>query len=227
MLDSSFALMRVFLRSIALLFVAATASAQTTQTPQAPPIEYKLSFAEAAHHVMQVEVTFADVTQDPLQVRMSRSSPGRYAAHDFAKNVFDVRITDAKGKPLTAARPNPHQWDIGGHGGTVHITYRIFGNHVDGTYLAVDASHAHMNVPATLMWARGLDTRPARVTLVAPPDSAGVQGKWKVATQLFPTNDPLTFTAPNLQYLMDSPIEFSDHQVRTFTLVRNLSLIHI
>ena len=46
-----------------------------------------------------------------------------------------------------------------------------------------------------------------------------------MATQLFTTGDPLTFTAPNLQYLMDSPIEFSDHQVRTFTLVRQTQKI--
>lgn len=212
--------MRVFLRLIAssslTVLLAAPAVAQT-----APPIEYKLSFADAAHHVMQVEVTFPEVKADPLQVRMSRSSPGRYAAHDFAKNVFDVKVTDGKGKALVAGRPNPHQWDVTGHGGTVRITYKIYGNHVDGTYLAVDASHAHMNIPATLMWARGLDMRPARVTLTQPPATAGTTGSWKVATQLFTTNDPLTFTAPNLQYLMDSPIEFSDHQVRTFTLVRH------
>jgi predicted metalloprotease with PDZ domain len=224
MLDSSFAPMRLFLPSIAVLLVAASAAAQTP-----PPIEYKLSFAEASHHVMQVEVTFPEVKADPLQVRMSRSSPGRYAAHDFAKNVFDVKVTDGKGKALVAGRPNPHQWDIAGHGGTVRITYKIYGNHVDGTYLAVDASHAHMNIPATLMWARGLDMRPARVTLTAPPPTAGTTagatGSWKVATQLFTTNDPLTFTAPNLQYLMDSPIEFSDHQVRTFTLVRHTQKI--
>ena len=224
MLDSSFTPMRVFLSSIAVLLVAASAAGQTPQTPA--PIEYKLSFAEASHHVMQVEVTFPDVKADPLQVRMSRSSPGRYAAHDFAKNVFEVKVTDGKGKALVPARPNPHQWDISGHGGTVRITYKIYGNHVDGTYLAVDASHAHMNIPATLMWARGLDMRPAKVTLTAPPPptagtASGTTGSWKVATQLFTTSDPLTFTAPNLQYLMDSPIEFSDHQVRTFSLVRH------
>jgi predicted metalloprotease with PDZ domain len=219
MLDSSFAPMRVFLRLIAsslpVLLVAASAVAQTP-----PPVEYKLSFADAAHHVMQVEVTFPEVKADPLQVRMARSSPGRYAAHDFAKNVFEVKVTDGKGRALTPGRPNPHQWDVAGHGGTVRITYKIYGNHVDGTYLAVDASHAHMNIPATLMWARGLDMRPARVTLAQPPPTAGVTGTWKVATQLFPTNDPLTFTAPNVQYLMDSPIEFSDHAVRTFRIDR-------
>ena len=120
--------MRVFLRLIAssLVLLAAPSAAMpaTAQTPPAtpPPIEYKLSFADAAHHVMQVEVTFPDVKADPLQVRMARSSPGRYAAHDFAKNVFDVKVTDGKGKALVAGRPNPHQWDITGHGGTVRIT---------------------------------------------------------------------------------------------------------
>ena len=84
---------------------------------------------------------------------------------------------------------------------------------VDGTYLGIDTSHAHMNMPATLMWGRQLDTRPIRITFVAPAQSA-----WKVATQLFPTEDPWTFTAPNLQYLMDSPTELSNYSLRTFTV---------
>ena len=98
---------------------------------------------------------------------MSRSSPGRYAIHEFAKNVFDLHAYDGKGKELTPARPNPYQWNVAGHDGTVRIVYKVFGNHVDGTYLAVDNSHAHMNMPATLMWARGFDMRPVRITLPA------------------------------------------------------------
>jgi predicted metalloprotease with PDZ domain len=162
---------------------------------------------------MQVEVTFADVPAGTLQVRMSRSSPGRYALHEFAKNVFDVRVTDGAGRKLSAARPNLHQWDVAGHDGTVRVTYRIFGDRVDGTYLAVDSTHAHMNMPATLMWARGLERRPATLRFDAP---AGA--RWQVATQLFPGADPYTFTAPNLQYLLDSPAEFSAFALRTFSV---------
>ena len=142
---------------------------------------------------------------------MSRSSPGRYALHEYAKNVFDVRAVDGKGKPLAVTRPNPYQWNVTGHDGTVRMTYKIFGNHVDGTYLGIDSTHAHMNIPATFMWARGFDMRPVRVTFVQP---AGTN--WKVATQLFPTKDPWTFTAPNFQYFMDSPTEMSDFGVRSF-----------
>ena len=56
---------------------------------------------------MQVEVTFTDIPAGPLELRMSRSSPGRYALHEFAKNVFDVRVTDEAGKAAAVSRPEP------------------------------------------------------------------------------------------------------------------------
>jgi predicted metalloprotease with PDZ domain len=177
------------------------------------PVSYHLSFPAPEHRWMQVDVTFRDVPPGTLQVRMSRSSHGRYALHEFAKNVFDVRVTDGAGKKLSAARPNLHQWDVAGHDGTVRVTYKIFGDRVDGTYLAVDSTHAHMNMPATLMWARGLEQRPATLRF-EPPAGA----PWQVATQLFPGENAHTFTAPNLHYLLDSPTEFSAFELRTFTV---------
>ncbi|MFQ5742337.1 MAG: M61 family metallopeptidase [Acidobacteriota bacterium] len=177
------------------------------------PVSYVLRFPQPEHHWMIVEVTFPDVGTEPLQARMSRSSPGRYALHEFAKNIFDVHATDGSGQALSMTRPNPYQWDISGHDGTVKVTYKLFGDRTGGTYLGIDTTHAHMNMPATLMWARGLDRRPVRVRLV-PPEEAD----WRVATQLFVTDDPLTFTAPNLQYLMDSPTEFGETSLREFTV---------
>jgi predicted metalloprotease with PDZ domain len=177
------------------------------------PVVYSVSFPSPEHHVGAVDVTFQNVTAKTLEARMSRSSPGRYAVHEFAKNVFDVHAFDGKGKELSVTRPNPYQWDVADHDGTVRMTYRIFGNLVDGTYLGIDTTHAHMNLPATLMWARQMQDRPARVTFTAPAGS-----NWRVATQLFPTSDAWTFTAPNLQYLFDSPTEMSAHQVRDFTV---------
>jgi predicted metalloprotease with PDZ domain len=177
----------------------------------AQPIQYRVSFPAPEHHYAQVEVTWPAVSTGTLEARMSRSSPGRYAVHEFSKNVFDVHAFDGQGRELRTTRPSPYQWNVSGHDGTVRITYKVFGNQVDGTYLAVDDTHAHMNMPATLMWARGFDTRQARITFVPPTNSS-----WKPATQLFPTADPWTFTAPNLQYLMDSPTELSAYTLRSF-----------
>ena len=176
-------------------------------------ISYRLTFTDRGHHIMQVDAVFTDVPAGPLQLRMSRSSPGRYALHEFAKNVHDVRATDATGRALTVAHPNPHQWDVSGHSGEVRVSYRVFGDLVDGTYLAIDNAHAHINMPAAIMWARGFDQRPVSIRFEPPPGAS-----WRVATQLLTGRDSLTFTAPNLQYLMDSPAEFSAFALRTFTV---------
>jgi predicted metalloprotease with PDZ domain len=194
-------------------FVCVLALAAAMMAPRARgEIVYKVTISAPEHHVADVEVTFPDVT-GTLQARMSRSSPGRYAVHEFAKNVYEVHAFDGGGRELTIVRPNPYEWDVPDHDGTVRITYRIFGDLVDGTYLGIDTSHAHMNMPATFMWARGFDDRPERFTFVPPQGST-----WKVATQLYPTGDPWTFTAPNLQYMMDSPTELSAYALRQFTV---------
>src|SRR5262245_32944466 len=102
-----------------LLRVCVLVLAVTSAADAQAPVAYRLSFPEREHHLMQVDVTFPEVPPGPLQVHMSRSSPGRYSLHEFAKNVFDVRVTDQTGKSLTVSRPNPNQWDITGHSGTV------------------------------------------------------------------------------------------------------------
>jgi len=190
----------------------AIAAAALAQPQTGGEIVYKVTISAPEHHVADIDVTFPNVT-GTLQARMSRSSPGRYAVHEFAKNVFDVHAFDGRGRELKISRPNPYEWDVAGHDGTVRVAYRIYGDLVDGTYLGIDTSHAHMNMPATFMWARGLDDRPARFTFTPPQGS-----NWKVATQLYPTGDPWTFTAPNLQYMMDSPTELSAYAVRQFTV---------
>jgi predicted metalloprotease with PDZ domain len=181
----------------------------------APTISYELSFDNAAHHEARITVTYAGVGTDPLQLRMSRSSPGRYAIHEFAKNVYDVDVVDGAGNALTYTRLSPYQWDVAGHDGTISMTYTLYADHLDGTYSAVDLTHAHLNMPATLMWAKGYDDRPATLTFKPVADS------WKVATQLLPTDNPYVYTAPNLQYLMDSPVELSDFSERSWEIESN------
>ena len=187
------------------------------------PIHYTFSFPALQHRWMQVEATFPDVTTPTLELRISRSSPGRYSLHEFAKNVYDLHAFGASGHELQTVRPDPYGWNVTGHGGRVRVTYKIYGDFVDGTYLAIDSTHAHINMPAAILWAHGLEERPAALTFEQP---AGTH--WQVATQLFgdgspydprkPVPDRFDFTAPNLQYLMDSPAEFGPVAMREFTV---------
>ncbi|MGB5172663.1 MAG: PDZ domain-containing protein [Eudoraea sp.] len=195
--------MKFTLLSILLLLSLQITSAQVSSV-------YKISFDEAVHHEAQIEATFKNLKQGEVVFRMSRSSPGRYALHEFAKNVFDVKVTDGQGKSLTITRSDPYSWKTSGHDGTIQVSYRLFANHGDGTYAQIDETHAHLNIPATFMYVPQLSEKEIEVTFIPREDL-----KWKIATQLKPV-DGNTYYAKDLQYFMDSPTELSDFTTRSF-----------
>ncbi len=197
--------------ALSLLLAVLLAHATARQGAAPGELQYRLSVPNPAARWLRVDATFPSL-EAPLELHMSRASPGRYATHEFARNVFALEATDGAGRRLETEPLTSNSWRVAGHDGTVHIRYRVFGDRVDGTYLAVDPTHAHVNMPAVIAWGRGLELRPARITVVPPPGSG-----WRVATQLFATGDPFVFTAPNLQYLMDSPLEAGGFEWRTFT----------
>jgi len=204
--------MRVLLLAgAAMVAMAGTAAAQAPagDPGTAGPIQYEVSFPNAAHHEARITATYRQLRAGPVRFQMARSSPGRYAIHEFAKNVYAVSAADGAGRALRVSRTDPYGWSVDGNDGTVSVTYTLYGDHGDGTYAQIDASHAHLNMPATFLWATGYDERPIRVRFRAPDP------KWKAATQLPEARGAtMTFWAPNLQYFMDSPTELSDFAMR-------------
>ncbi len=176
---------------------------------------YEISFDNAVHHEAVIKGEFTGLESDTVAFRMARSSPGRYALHEFAKNVYNFKATDSQGKPLEISRPNPYQWDITGHNGTVAISYTLFANRGGGTYSQIDETHAHLNIPATFIYVPDLGERKIEVDFNIREDL-----NWKVATQM-PLVSGTTYSAPNFQYFMDSPVEISDYQLREFDVPSN------
>lgn len=185
----------------ALLLLAAALPAQQ-------PVTYDVSFPNAVQREANISVRFAAVGTAPLHVRMSRSSPGRYALHEFAKNVYAVKAVDGEGRALRVQRVSPHEWSVSGHRGTVTFSYTLFADRADGTYAGIDATRAHLNAPATFAWAPSLAQRPVEVRFHP------FKPEWRIATQLQPTADAHTFRAPNLQYLLDSPTHLGALDIR-------------
>jgi len=184
------------------------------------PLHYEVSFPNRVHHEAEVELTVSSLSESPLELRMSRSSPGRYALHEFAKNVYDVKAFGEDGRELIITRSNPHQWNVI-HNGWAIITYTIFGDQGDGTYVQFDETHAHMNIPATFMYPVNYGDRAVEISIKIPEDSG-----WKIATQLKDLGDD-TFHAPNLYYFMDSPIEVSNFMLREQEMESNGSTYNI
>ncbi|MBA3657151.1 MAG: M61 family metallopeptidase, partial [Gemmatimonadaceae bacterium] len=173
----------------------------STQAQSTRRVDYQISFPNRAQHEGRVTATFTGIPRGAtLQVRMAQSSPGRYALTGFAKNVYDVLAVDSRGRTLSVTKPDVNGWNVIGHDGVAKVSYKVWGDRTDGTFLQIDHAHAHMNMPATFVFARGFDNAPVTLRIDVPEN-------WKVATQLVPTSDSSMFTAPNMQWFMDSPTE--------------------
>ncbi|HEX6981597.1 MAG TPA: PDZ domain-containing protein [Balneolaceae bacterium] len=190
----------------ALLFIGCQSKSENN-----PTIRYDVSFPNAEHNEADITLTLEHLLPGPVTISMSRTSPGRYALHEFAKNVYDVTAINGSGDTLEISRPNLHNWIVKAHDGTIKFNYTLYGDHANGTYVGINEQHAHLNIPAAFAWVRDFPNTPITIQF-HPPESSN----WQVATQLKPTENPFIFTAPNYYYFLDSPTELSNFMLATW-----------
>jgi predicted metalloprotease with PDZ domain len=201
---------KLFLITVTALFASAAIAQQDSQKA----IYYSVSFPNAQHHEAEIEMTIPDAP-DALRFRMSRSSAGRYATHEFGKNIYNVKVTDIEGNALPFNQIEGDVYEVGPHPANVKVSYTLFANWTDGTYASIEPSHAHLNMPAAFMWVLGQDKRPVKFEF----NDIEKYG-WKVATQL-KHEGANVYSAPNMQYMMDSPTELSNYKVTSWDVVNN------
>ena len=201
------------MKKIYLLILTALLTSVVFAQEAQKAIFYTVSFPNAVHHEAEITMTIPDAPDRAFRVCMSRSSAGRYATHEFGKNIYNLRAVDVTGKVNTIKQIEGDVFEIGEHAKTVIISYTLFGNWTDGTYASIDASHAHLNMPAAFIWIPGQENRALKFQF----NDLEKYG-WKVATQLKHDGENI-YSAPNLQYMMDSPTELSDFKETSWDVV--------
>ncbi|TDE17551.1 M61 family metallopeptidase [Dyadobacter psychrotolerans] len=193
--------------------VAAALLCLSNYTVFSQKVSYQVSFPNIVHHEAKIDVTVTGAGQKDLVYRMSRSSPGRYATHEFGKNVYDVKAFDRSGKVVKVSRLDGDVYQVPNSDGFVKVQYTLYANHPDGTYAGIDPSSIQLNAPASFMWIKGLEKAPVEIKFDLPSDK-----KWTIATQLRPSENQNIFTAPDLQYFMDSPVKIGSLVIKEWDL---------
>lgn len=125
---------------------------------KAQKIHYDISFPNLVHHEALISLTVSDLNvSQPAVFRMSRSSPGRYATHEFGKNIYDVTAYDKSGKSIDINRIDGDVYEVPKHDDVIKVQYTLFGNYMDGTYAGIDDNSVHLNMPASMLWMKGME----------------------------------------------------------------------
>jgi predicted metalloprotease with PDZ domain len=128
---------------------------------------------------------------------MAKWSPGRYGVFDFAKNVQEFR---ANGR---VTRVDDQTWSVDPAGAnTVTVSYKVFGNNLDGTFSQLDERHANYNGASIFMYVVGHKSDPVKLT-IQPPSG------WKIVNGWMDQPGQTEWNFPNWDVLIDTPTEIA------------------
>lgn len=186
--------------------------------PASPAITYVLSMPEPQTHYFEVEMQLKNVAAATnarkngyIDIKMPVWTPGSYLIREYAKNV-EAFTALAGGKTVPSTKVSKNTWRVQTGEDNLTIRYRVYANELTVRTSFVDIEHGYVTPAGMFMYHDALKNIPLRV-VVQPYKT------WKnVATGLEPVpGETFTYEAPNLDILIDSPLEIGNHKTFTFT----------
>ena len=177
--------------------------------PSGAPLVHRLSFADRAHHRVDVTVEVPADAPGPVTLTMATWTPGSYLIREYSRHVEGFAAHGPDGAPLPVARSAKNRWTIAAPG-PFTATYGLYAREATVRTSFVDPDIAVINGAATFLSIHEPHGRPHRVVLDLPGDWAGA---W---TGLDPTpgGGPADFLAADFDELVDSPLVLGHAAVR-------------
>jgi predicted metalloprotease with PDZ domain len=164
---------------------------------------------------VRLRVNFGRPTGGPVRLTMPVWTPGHYAIEDFPRNVVDVKARRGSSAgdqgEASVAKESKSVWrvDWAGSADAVEIDYSVYAFEYHDTKSYIDTLHAIINGASVFVYPAGMESSPVSLRLVPHPE-------WeKVATGLEQPSG-WEFSAPNVDVLIDSPIEVGNQDMRSF-----------
>ena len=187
---------------LSLLLASCSQTNNSVREKDRPQLEYTVNMPDPNTHYFHVEMSCGGWTQDTIDLKMPRWSPGYYQIMDFAKKVENFVVLDKHGTNIPFTEPDGSTWRIiVNKRKPFKITYDV---KTDRRFVGtsfLDSTHAYIIPAATFLYIDQHINNPVIVRL-----SYG--NRWnKVATGLDPVpGTENEFTAPDFDILYDCPI---------------------
>lgn len=162
-------------------------------------------------HELHVEMVVPALPDRPRPVLgLPAWAPGSYMVRDFARHLYDLVVTDERGRPIPVVRLDKQRWEVDSDGRAFRVRYRIFAFEIGVRTSFLDQDRAFWNGTSVFLYVDGELQRPC-VATVQPPRG------WAVSVALPQLADG-GYAAANYDELVDSPFECGTHDLRSFTV---------
>jgi len=173
-------------------------------------IDYTVSIASVEDRLFHVTTEVKNISESRLELSLPTWTPGWYTVENYYKNVLRFKITDVKGNRLQPEMVKKQTWRVETKGLDsikVEFDYRATVLALNQARIASD--FAFFTGTELFLEAVGHRSSPSSVHFELPHE-------WKIISALAETRDPMTFTAPDYDTLVDCPTEMGRFDVAEF-----------
>lgn len=171
-------------------------------------IHYRVSFANAAAHLIDVTLTLAAPDPDGQRLSLANWIPGSYMIRDFSRNVVRIAAR-ADGADVALEKLDKSTWRAAPVAGELVVDMQVYAWELSVRAAHVDRTHAFFN--GTSVFLRPEGQADAAVELVVERPSHDGAERWRVATAMDPVDvDEAGFgryAATDHDELIDHPFE--------------------
>jgi len=201
-------------RSLVFLFVIAlpllVSSSTFSQKRDSFRIDYTVKVASIDAQLFHVTADVKNINEPQLDLSLPTWTPGWYTVENYFKNVLRFTVTDAKGNRIQPRMIRKQTWRVdtkGLEGIKVEFDYRASVLALNQAKITKD--FAFFTGTELFLEAAKHRTSPSNVRFELPSG-------WKIISALKETSDPMTFTAPDYDTLVDCPTEMGRFDLNQF-----------
>jgi len=163
-----------------------------------------------AARLFHVTTSIKNVREPQLDLALPTWTPGWYTIEDYAKNILRMKFTDGAGRPLTHRVLRKQTWRVETNGAReIKVEFDYFANVLALNQAKITSDYAFFTGTQLFLEPVGHRAAPSSVRFKAPTG-------WQIVSALNETADPVVFTAPDYDTLVDSPTEMGRFDVTRF-----------
>ncbi|HSB09402.1 MAG TPA: hypothetical protein VLM38_07795 [Blastocatellia bacterium] len=175
-------------------------------------IDYTVKIASVEARLFHVTADVKHINQLRLDLSLPTWTPGWYTVENYFKNVLRFRVTDAKGNRLEPQMIRKQTWRIDTRGlASIKVEFDYRANVLALNQAKIADDFAFFTGTELFLEAAGHRNSPSSVRFELPSG-------WRIISALDETPDPMTFTAPDYDTLVDCPTEMGKFDVTEFTV---------
>jgi predicted metalloprotease with PDZ domain len=192
---------------LVLLFIAAPAPSAQGRKLQ---IDYNVKIASIPDRLFHVTAEIKNINGPTLDLSMPTWTPGWYTIENYYKNVLRFQTTDLQGNRLPQTMILKQTWRIDTTGvDAVRAQFDYYADVLSLNQAKISDNFAFFTGTELFVQAKGRESGPPTVTFDVPRG-------WKIVSALKETADPMKFTAPDYDTLVDAPTEMGTFDVTRF-----------